>query len=88
MNASCRWALLWKYGGIYLDMDVIVLKNLPQEENFSCLESNKWVGAGAVRFTRKHPLMKEALRRLNLYFDGTIWGANGPELLTHLLIEK
>ncbi|KAL7636301.1 UNVERIFIED_CONTAM: hypothetical protein RMT77_013060 [Armadillidium vulgare] len=87
-NDVLRWLLLWKYGGIYLDTDVIVKENLMQYENFSGLESDRWVGAGVLGFVPGHPLIELCLKKLITNFDVNGWGSIGPELLTQSLIEK
>ncbi|KAL7636313.1 UNVERIFIED_CONTAM: hypothetical protein RMT77_013072 [Armadillidium vulgare] len=87
-NDPLRWLLLWKYGGTYLDMDVIVIQNLDYEKNFAGLESKYLVGAGVLRFTKNHPLVKDCVQKMAKTFNGSVWGANAPKLLTNTLTER
>lgn len=44
-----RFLTLWKFGGIYLDMDMIVLKSLENfDANFACAESEVFVNAALL----------------------------------------
>lgn len=46
-----RYATLYKFGGIYLDLDVVVQKNLDHlPPNFSCNEDAKMISVGAMGF--------------------------------------
>ncbi|XP_042231188.1 lactosylceramide 4-alpha-galactosyltransferase-like isoform X2 [Homarus americanus] len=87
-NDAVRWLLLWKYGGVYLDLDVMVLRPLTRLPNCTALESRKYVAAGVLKFTPNHPLMRACLDYFAQNFDGTVWGGNGPELLTQVLIDR
>ena len=84
-NVIYRWLLLWKYGGIYLDTDVLVKEDLSNLGNFAGFESDKYVGAGVIGLTPRHELSMKALIKFAMEFDGTVWGAYGPELLTDVL---
>ncbi|XP_076066242.1 lactosylceramide 4-alpha-galactosyltransferase-like [Oratosquilla oratoria] len=87
-NDGLRWAVLWRYGGLYLDTDVIVLRSLSNLPNGTGLESDTWASAGVVKFSRGHPFMTEILKDFDLNFDGSIWGANGPKLITRVLVDR
>ncbi|KAJ8923153.1 hypothetical protein NQ315_001707 [Exocentrus adspersus] len=84
-----RYLTLWKYGGIYLDLDVVVtktLENLPP--NFAGSESKENVAAGILGFSPGgigHQLAKTCLDDLHDNFDGFDWGNNGPGVITRLL---
>ena len=42
-----RFLTLWKYGGLYLDLDVIVVKSL-RSNNFACIEQGDYVNAAIL----------------------------------------
>lgn len=88
LNDGIRWMLLWKYGGIYLDLDTIVVRSLAHLPNCTARESDNYVAAGALKFSQGHPVIGACLHHLAHYFSGTAWGANGPELLTQVLIDR
>ncbi|XP_044759737.1 lactosylceramide 4-alpha-galactosyltransferase-like [Coccinella septempunctata] len=86
-----RYLTLWKYGGIYLDLDVVVIKNLESlPPNFSGCESMENVAAGVMGFESNssgtgHNLAHECVMDLKDHFSGTIWGNNGPGVITRLV---
>ncbi|KAK9124467.1 hypothetical protein Sjap_014069 [Stephania japonica] len=89
-----RLAVLYKYGGIYLDTDFIVLKKLTDLRNTIGAQSvdpisGKWnrVNNAILIFDKKHPILKEFIERFSVNFDGNRWGFNGPHMLT-TVIEK
>lgn len=46
-----RILVLWRFGGIYLDLDVIALKNL-NISNFACFEEEKSVNNAIMKLDR------------------------------------
>lgn len=83
-----RYLTLYKYGGIYLDLDVIVIKPLENlAPNFSGSESDNNVAAGVMRFDatgKGHEHVKACLEDLKNNFKGDDWGYNGPGVITRL----
>ena len=43
-----RFLTLWKYGGTYLDLDVVVLKPLDSISNYASAESSQFVSIGII----------------------------------------
>ena len=80
---SFRYLLLYEYGGVYLDTDVILLRHIPPQANFLGVES--WslnlLGAGVIKFQPKHTILRRILENLAANFSGSSWGANGPMVL-------
>ncbi|XP_042868519.1 lactosylceramide 4-alpha-galactosyltransferase-like [Penaeus japonicus] len=87
-NDALRWLLLWYYGGVYLDLDVVVLRSLARLPNCTGLESGQWASAGVLKFTPAHPIITACLDHFATQFDGKVWGANGPKLLTRVLMKR
>lgn len=84
-----RYLTLFKYGGIYLDLDVIVVKSLEDlEPNYAGVESEWNVAAGILNFA-PYGLGKYYARQcvmdLRHNFDGNDWGTNGPGVITRLM---
>lgn len=81
-----RYLTMYKYGGIYLDLDVIVIKSLEDlHENFAGAESQNNVAAGVLRFNPSgigHEYAKMCLDDLKDNFYGRDWGYNGPGVVT------
>ncbi|XP_028140196.1 lactosylceramide 4-alpha-galactosyltransferase [Diabrotica virgifera virgifera] len=86
-----RYLTLWKYGGIYLDLDVIVIKSLEDlKPNYAGLQSRFDVAAGVVSFDADsigHLMAGKCLNDLKRNFNGNNWGNNGPGVITRLLID-
>ena len=79
-----------RYGGVYLDTDVIVMKNLASLRN--CLGTEELGDAGQVKvlngavlvFDRGSSFIWECMREFNNTYKIESWGWNGPELVTRV----
>ncbi|XP_067005172.2 lactosylceramide 4-alpha-galactosyltransferase [Anabrus simplex] len=83
-----RYALLWKFGGTYLDLDVVVMRSLSGMSNFAGAESLEDVNAAVLNFAHDgvgHEMVTACLEDLRTQFRGDIWGHNGPGVITRLL---
>ncbi|XP_052892304.1 lactosylceramide 4-alpha-galactosyltransferase-like [Anopheles moucheti] len=84
-----RYLTLYKYGGTYLDLDVIVQQSFEKlEPNYAGAESVRWVAAGVMNFHPKghgHELADMCVRDLLANFNGKDWGNNGPGVVTRVL---
>ncbi|ENN76908.1 lactosylceramide 4-alpha-galactosyltransferase isoform X2 [Dendroctonus ponderosae] len=84
-----RFLTLWKYGGIYLDLDVIVTKSLDDlGTDFTGFESKTSVAAGILSFNYTgdgHDFANSCLEDLKNNFKGHDWGWNGPGTVTRLI---
>lgn len=86
-----RYTALWKYGGIYLDMDIVVTKNLdPLGENWAGAESNDVIGSCALAMSASEgspgfKVAEASVIELKDNFNGDSWGHNGPGLITRVL---
>ncbi|XP_078251147.1 alpha-1,4-N-acetylglucosaminyltransferase-like, partial [Rhinoraja longicauda] len=82
---ACKIALLWKYGGIYLDTDIISMKSMPFG-NFMCPESSNALSMDAMGFYhRHHPFLSNCMIDYVANYIGYIWGQQGPKLITRVL---
>ncbi|KOC61541.1 Lactosylceramide 4-alpha-galactosyltransferase [Habropoda laboriosa] len=85
MSDILRYLTLWKYGGIYLDLDVVVTTSLERLTNFAGAEDWNHVAAGVMGFdvTEIGRLMADTcIRDMKANFRGDIWGNNGPGVIT------
>lgn len=83
-----RFLTLWKYGGTYLDLDVVVTRSLNGLSNFAGAESNTDVAAGVLNFHSEglgHEMAEACLDNLRSEFRGDDWGNNGPGVITRVL---
>ncbi|NXE91708.1 A4GAT galactosyltransferase, partial [Menura novaehollandiae] len=84
LSDACRIVLMWKFGGIYLDTDFIVLKNLQNLTNALGIESDDVLNGAFLSFKPKHKFMELCMQDFVQNYNGWIWGHQGPELLTRV----
>ena len=89
-----RLAVLYKYGGVYLDADFVVLKPLTGLRNCIGAQSmdfghKHWtrLNNAVLIFDMNHPLLLRFIKEFALTFDGNKWGHNGPYLVSRV-VEK
>uniref|UniRef100_A0A1D1Z0A5 Uncharacterized protein At4g19900 n=1 Tax=Anthurium amnicola TaxID=1678845 RepID=A0A1D1Z0A5_9ARAE len=87
-----RLAVLYKFGGVYIDTDVIVLKSFSSLRNAIGaqaldLATGNWsrLNNAVMVFDRKHPLLYMFIQEFALTFDGYKWGHNGPYLVSRVV---
>jgi len=87
-----RLVLLYKYGGIYLDTDVIILKSLSNLHNVIGAQTvdpvtKKWsrLNNAVLIFDKNHPLLKRFIDEFSRTFNGNKWGHNGPYLVSRVI---
>ncbi|KAJ4885951.1 hypothetical protein Rs2_25699 [Raphanus sativus] len=86
-----RLAYLFKFGGVYLDTDMIVLKSFKHLRNVigaQTLEpvSRNWtrLNNAVLIFDKNHPLLLKCVEEFALTFNGNVWGHNGPYLVSRV----
>ncbi|PSN40797.1 hypothetical protein C0J52_07184 [Blattella germanica] len=84
-----RYLTLWKYGGTYLDMDFIIVRSLDDlGSNFVGAQSHNYIASGALNFRTEgvgQVVAHLCIRDLEKNFKGTVWGMNGPDVITRVL---
>lgn len=84
-----RYLSLWKYGGTYLDLDIVMLQSLDdqKEKNYAGAESSNFVAVGIINLEDEsgHAIADMCVKDLLHNFDGSDWGNNGPGVLTRTL---
>jgi hypothetical protein len=84
-----RLAALYKYGGIYLDSDVIVLKPLTSLQNsigaVKQVSGNYSFSGAVLAFEKQSPLLEECLKEFYSSYDDTLFQWNGAELMTRVI---
>lgn len=83
-----RYLSLWKYGGLYLDLDVIVLKSLENlPPNYAGYDSEN-IAVGVLNFAATgpgHHLAELCVDDLKHNFNGDTWGHNGPGVISRFV---
>ncbi|KAK9690550.1 hypothetical protein RND81_09G136800 [Saponaria officinalis] len=87
-----RMVLLYKYGGVYLDTDIILLKSVSGLKNSIGIQSTddktriwRTLNNAVLIFDKEHPLVWEFMVEFATTFDGFKWGFNGPYLTTRVV---
>ncbi|XP_031634984.1 lactosylceramide 4-alpha-galactosyltransferase-like [Contarinia nasturtii] len=84
-----RYASMFKFGGIYLDLDVVVQRNFNElPSNFAAAESVRFVAVGAMGFQPNgigHAIAELCVKEFSSSFNGFKWAHNGPGILTRVL---
>ncbi|XP_053565739.1 alpha-1,4-N-acetylglucosaminyltransferase-like isoform X1 [Bombina bombina] len=83
---GCRLALIWKYGGMYMDTDIISFKAVPVT-NFLAAESSTYSSNGALGFSPHHDFIWKCMEDFVRNYKGEVWGQQGPLLLTRILAQ-
>ncbi|CAN6987016.1 hypothetical protein Bca4012_007398 [Brassica carinata] len=82
-----RLATLYKYGGVYLDSDVIVLGSLSSLRNTLGMEdqgAGESLNGAVMSFEKKSPFLLECLNEYYLTYDDKCLRCNGADLLTRV----
>ncbi|XP_053243668.1 lactosylceramide 4-alpha-galactosyltransferase [Podarcis raffonei] len=84
LSDACRITIMWKLGGIYLDTDFIVLKNLNNLTNVLGTQSKYILNGAFLSFEPKHKFIELCMQDFVVDYNRWIWGHQGPQLLTRI----
>lgn len=87
LSDALRLVLLWKYGGVYVDLDVVVLGSFDEVRNSVCRELFPDVGNAVMAFDKGHPFLLHCMRELANSYRPMDYPYNGPRLLDRVLCE-
>ncbi|XP_064409482.1 lactosylceramide 4-alpha-galactosyltransferase-like [Latimeria chalumnae] len=86
LSDACRIALLYKYGGVYSDTDVIMTKNLMILTNAMGLESDNFINGAILVFLQpKSEFLQLCIQDFVDNYKCDDWGNQGPDLVTRVL---
>jgi lactosylceramide 4-alpha-galactosyltransferase len=83
-----RILLLWKYGGTYIDTDMIVMKKFDSSlTNFACPESEDYMSNAIINLDQKHgkKYAEIFLEDIATNFNASIYSQTGPFSITRVL---
>ncbi|XP_066454173.1 alpha-1,4-N-acetylglucosaminyltransferase-like [Eleutherodactylus coqui] len=81
---ACRLAMIWKYGGIYMDFDMISIQPIP-EDNFVAAEHSRCTTNSVFGLPPHHKLSWEFMENFVQNYKGEVWGNQGPILFTRVV---
>lgn len=87
-----RIAVLYKYGGVYLDTDYVILRdfyglrNAIGVQNVD-LKTKKWtkLNNAVLIFDINHPLLHDFMEEFSWNYNGNKWEYNGPHLVSRVV---
>ncbi|XP_023239128.1 lactosylceramide 4-alpha-galactosyltransferase-like [Centruroides sculpturatus] len=82
LSDAIRYALIWKYGGMYLDLDIVMLKTFPSYKNFVIRESNNSLCNGIFAMERNHTILYKCMEYIKQSYDSNCFACIGPLLFT------
>ncbi|XP_077528701.1 lactosylceramide 4-alpha-galactosyltransferase-like [Haemaphysalis longicornis] len=85
LSDALRLLVLWKYGGIYADMDVLTLRSFDKLENVLARELFPDVGNSVMAFRKRNPFLFRCLEEFSKTYKPRKWAHNGPRLLERVL---
>ncbi|XP_003218461.1 alpha-1,4-N-acetylglucosaminyltransferase [Anolis carolinensis] len=84
ISDAIRLAMVWRYGGIYMDTDVISIRPIPVT-NFLAAQSSQFSSNGIFGFQQYHQFLWDCMEDFVENYNGDIWGNQGPYLITRML---
>ena len=80
-----RMLILYNYGGVYIDTDVIVTRSFDTlKPNVLGFENGDDLNGAVMMFDKGHIFLKTALAKFVDVYTGKIWAEVGPVLLTDI----
>ncbi|KAL8220776.1 UNVERIFIED_CONTAM: Lactosylceramide 4-alpha-galactosyltransferase, partial [Gekko kuhli] len=84
LSDACRLAIMWKFGGIYLDTDFIVLRSLKNLTNVLGAQSKYTLNGAFLSFESRHRFIEHCMQDFVANYNRWIWGHQGPQLFTRV----
>ncbi|KAI8589248.1 hypothetical protein BDZ88DRAFT_418840 [Geranomyces variabilis] len=84
LGNALRLAVIYKEGGVYMDMDIISLNPLPTVTRSIAREEKIRINNAALSFPSLDPLLWALMEELVLGWDGFAWANNGPYAVTRM----
>ncbi|KAL1417276.1 hypothetical protein MTO96_027008 [Rhipicephalus appendiculatus] len=82
---ALRLAVLYKQGGVYLDIDVIVMRSL---NPLPPCKNGDMVSNGFLGFRRGDPFLVYLMQRVRRVYKPQEWSSIGPKLLRQVTLER
>lgn len=84
-----RLLSVYRYGGIYLDIDVVVLRSLEYVPlNYVCAHDSSTLGNAVISLEARgagHKIGERFLRDFQQNYNGQLYVSNGPTLITRVV---
>ena len=87
LTDSFRLVLLYRFGGVYMDTDVISYRSLDGIGVTIGLEDPWVINNAVMSFPRGHAFVYQLMHDFVLRFRSDFWGWNGPRLITRVWMQ-
>ncbi|XP_069476305.1 alpha-1,4-N-acetylglucosaminyltransferase-like [Ambystoma mexicanum] len=84
---ASRLAIIWKYGGMYMDTDIISIRRIPVDD-FVAAQHSTYSSNGIFSFKFHHKFILDCMENFVEKYNGKIWGHQGPDLFTRILRKR
>ncbi|KAG0729290.1 Lactosylceramide 4-alpha-galactosyltransferase [Chionoecetes opilio] len=88
MSDMLRVLVLWWWGGVYSDTDVISLRALTLPPNSLGFEDPYLIGSAFYSFRARHPTLLKLMEDMQLHFEPWSWGSIGPAAISRVIISE
>ncbi|KAK4319489.1 hypothetical protein Pmani_009596 [Petrolisthes manimaculis] len=85
LSNMLRASVLWHWGGVYSDTDVISIKPFTIPVNAVGLENKGVVASAFLSFTKNNPVLWALMKDMNTHFEPNKWGCIGPQAVTRVI---
>jgi len=88
---ALRLAVVWKYGGMYMDADMVLLRDptlLPLGMSTQMLYGKNRYNNAAFKFPRGFPILRYYMDEFVTNYHGSTWGWQGPRLVTRVNFDR
>ncbi|KAK3882536.1 hypothetical protein Pcinc_013103 [Petrolisthes cinctipes] len=85
LSNMLRVSVLWHWGGIYSDTDVISIKPFTIPVNAVGLAAKGLIANAFLSFTKSDPFLWALMKDMNTHFIPTQWGSTGPHAVTRVI---
>jgi hypothetical protein len=81
-----RYAMLYRLGGWWIDMDVVLLRTeLPEQPIYFARENTEYIVTGTLKFPPRHDLLADCVRECAKVGETATWGQTGSRLFEPLV---
>ncbi|XP_045108411.1 lactosylceramide 4-alpha-galactosyltransferase-like [Portunus trituberculatus] len=85
LSDMLRVLVLWWWGGVYSDTDVISVQSLTLPDNSLGFEHSKQLGSAFYSFQARHPVLLSLMKDMHRNFKPHHWGSIGPLAITRVM---
>jgi alpha 1,4-N-acetylglucosaminyltransferase len=85
---ALRLALVYKLGGMYLDSDMVVIRDPHRLGYGAALEDPRYFNNAVFAFPRRSAHIAHLMEEYVRDYNGNIWGWQGPKLFTRVFMHK